>query len=262
LVWCVGGLGGWAGRKGVPNAFEALRGAFCAGEGAGGAAGGGAAERRGWGRGVEGVRGAWERGRGRCAGMKAILSTRWIEVPKGVSVVAESREVTVKGPKGTLKKSFKHARVDIDTSVGKRRVKVEMWTSTRKVMASLRSVCSAIENMITGVTKGFIYKMRLAYNHFPINVSVEKGADGNIVEVRNFLGEKIVARVPVPAGVNIIKTGDVKDQLEITGINVDDVSQTAASIHQSCMVKVKDIRKFLDGIYVSEKGSVGKTKLI
>ena len=30
----------------------------------------------------------------------------------------------------------------------------------------------------------------------------------------------------------------------------------AALIHQSCLVKRKDIRKFLDGIYVSEKGSV------
>lgn len=30
----------------------------------------------------------------------------------------------------------------------------------------------------------------------------------------------------------------------------------AALIHQSCAVKNKDIRKFLDGIYVSEKGTL------
>ncbi len=30
----------------------------------------------------------------------------------------------------------------------------------------------------------------------------------------------------------------------------------AALIHQSCLVKRKDIRKFLDGVYVSEKGTV------
>ena len=29
------------------------------------------------------------------------------------------------------------------------------------------------------------------------------------------------------------------------------VSASAASIHQSCKVRNKDIRKFLDGIYVS-----------
>ena len=31
---------------------------------------------------------------------------------------------------------------------------------------------------------------------------------------------------------------------------------TAALIHQAVLVKRKDIRKFLDGIYVSEKGTV------
>lgn len=33
-------------------------------------------------------------------------------------------------------------------------------------------VCSHIENLITGVTKGFLYKMRFVYAHFPINVSI------------------------------------------------------------------------------------------
>lgn len=27
-------------------------------------------------------------------------------------------------------------------------------------------------------------------------------------------------------------------------------------VHQSCLVKHKDIRKFLDGIYVQEKGTI------
>jgi large subunit ribosomal protein L9e len=31
----------------------------------------------------------------------------------------------------------------------------------------------------------------------------------------------------------------------------------AALIHQSCAIRHKDIRKFLDGIYVSEKGPIG-----
>ena len=33
----------------------------------------------------------------------------------------------------------------------------------------------------------------------------------------------------------------------------------AALIHQSCFIRKKDIRKFLDGIYVSEKGPIGAT---
>ena len=36
----------------------------------------------------------------------------------------------------------------------------------------------------------------------------------------------------------------------------------AALIQMSCHVKHKDIRKFLDGIYVSEKGPIGAVKPI
>lgn len=32
--------------------------------------------------------------------------------------------------------------------------------------------------------------------------------------------------------------------------------RSCALVHQSCLVKHKDIRKFLDGIYVSEKGTI------
>ncbi len=35
-----------------------------------------------------------------------------------------------------------------------------------------------------------------------------------------------------------------------------DCMAVAANIHQSTLVKNKDIRKFLDGIYVSEKGEI------
>lgn len=57
-------------------------------------------------------------------------------------------------------------------------------------LACIRTICSHIENMITGVTKGYLYKMRFCYMHFPINVAIT----GRTVEIRNFLGEKRVRR--------------------------------------------------------------------
>ncbi len=36
-----------------------------------------------------------------------------------------------------------------------------MWFGDRKGMACVRTVTSHVKNMITGVTKGFLYKMRL-----------------------------------------------------------------------------------------------------
>jgi len=110
--------------------------------------------------------------------------------------------------------------------------------------------------MITGVTKGFKYKMRFCYAHFPINVTCIKDNGKDIVEIRNFLGEKKVRRVQLLDGVNYTRTADVKDQIEIHGIDIAKVSLSCAQISQTTAVRNKDIRKFLDGIYVSEKGIV------
>ncbi len=105
--------------------------------------------------------------------------------------------------------------------------------------------------MIVGVTKGFKYKMRFCYAHFPINVT----CNNNTVEIRNFLGEKRVRRVQLLDGVKYVRTADVKDQIEISGIDIAKVSLSCAQIQQATLVRNKDIRKFLDGIYVSEKGN-------
>jgi large subunit ribosomal protein L9e len=55
--------------------------------------------------------------------------------------------------------------------------------------------------------------------------------------------------------VKILKS-TVKDELVIEGTDIELTSRTCALIHQVCLVKNKDIRKFLDGIYVSEKGPI------
>ena len=115
------------------------------------------------------------------------------------------------------------------------------------------TVCSHIENMITGVTKGFKYRMRFCYAHFPINVTCVKENGKEVVEIRNFLGEKTTRRIKLLDGVTYTRTADVKDQIELSGIDITKVSLSAAQITQSASVKNKDIRKFLDGIYVSEK---------
>jgi large subunit ribosomal protein L9e len=63
-----------------------------------------------------------------------------------------SRTVRVKGPRGSLSREFKHLNLEM-AKVGKARIRVDSWFSTRKETACVRTVCSHIENMITGVTK-------------------------------------------------------------------------------------------------------------
>jgi large subunit ribosomal protein L9e len=98
--------------------------------------------------------------------------------------------------------------------------------------------------------------MRFVYAHFPINVNIIE--DGTCVEIRNFLGEKIIRRVQMMDGVTVINSEAQKDEIILVGNDVQNVSQSAASIKDSVLVKNKDIRKFLDGIYVSEKGLLVK----
>jgi len=103
--------------------------------------------------------------------------------------------------------------------------------------------------LILGVTKGYKYKMRYVYAHFPINVNIEKNKETGLfeVEIRNFIGEKIVRRVTMRPGVNVEPSKNQKDEIQLTGISLEDVSQSAADIQQICRVRNKDIRKFLDG---------------
>jgi len=59
-------------------------------------------------------------------------------------------------------------------------------------------------------------------------------------------------------GVTILRSEKVKDELILDGNDIELVSRSAALINQKCHVKNKDIRKFLDGIYVSDKGAIAE----
>merc|ERR1712175_50482 len=155
--------------------------------------------------------------------MKTIHSSLQVKIPEDITATVNNRVVTIKGKRGMLRKSFKHTQLDVKM-LGKKRIQVEKWFGSRKDIATVRTVISHIENMMKGVTNGYRYKMKSVYAHFPINIAIQD--EGKTVEVRNFLGEKYVRRVSMFDGVKCV------------------------------LVKNKDIRKFLDGIYVSEKESI------
>lgn len=184
--------------------------------------------------------------------MRQLLATRYVEIPSEVEVTLKGRQVTVKGKRGEIQRDFRHLTLDMRKTNDGQKIRVDLWFGNRKQLACVRTVCSHIENMITGVRYGYRYKMRFVYAHFPINVLYENG----VVEIRNFLGEKRVRRVKLSPGVELVRTSDVKDQIELSGIDILKVSQDCANIQQTTLVRNKDIRKFLDGIYVSEKGNI------
>lgn len=75
-----------------------------------------------------------------------------MKIPEGVTCHVKSRLVTVKGPRGVLKRTFRHLALDIQM-LNPKLLKVEKWFGTKKELAAVRTVCSHIENMIKGVTK-------------------------------------------------------------------------------------------------------------
>lgn len=167
-----------------------------------------------------------------------------IETPDGVQVNLEGRKITVKGPKGTLVRDFSFAPISIELNGKNVRISAE-WP--RKKEASLvGTLHSHVQNMIAGVTKGFTYKLKVVFSHFPISVKLKD----KTVLIENFTGERSPRRAKIIGNVQVkIQSEDVIVQ----GIDLEDVSQTAANVEQATKVKRKDPRIFLDGLYVYER---------
>merc|ERR1712205_40195 len=185
--------------------------------------------------------------------MKNINAKSSITIPDGVTVEVKSRFVKVTGPRGVLSKSFKHMSIDIFKTDDKT-IKVEKWFGQAKELSAIKTTCSHIQNMIIGVTKGFKYRMKMVYAHFPTNAQIS--GDGKSVDMVNFIGQKVKFHVNALEGVKIERDPKVNTELLISGNDIESVSKTCALINQSCSVKRKDIRKFLDGVYVAEKGNI------
>jgi len=176
--------------------------------------------------------------------MRLLEIEKTIEIPEGIDVSVDGRAVTISGEKGTLTKDFSHAPLSIRKD--ERLLRLQAKWPRKKEAAIIGTVSSHIGNMIKGVTSGFTYKLKIVFSHFPISVKVE----GNNVLVENFTGERSPRLAKIVGGVKVsIKSEDVIVQ----GINLEEVSQTAANIEQATKVKIKDPRVFLDGLYVYER---------
>lgn len=177
--------------------------------------------------------------------MRAIEVSKIIQAPDDVKVTIEGRKVTVEGTNGTLARDFSHASISIELE-GKT---VRVWAEwpRKKEAALVGTIYSHIQNMITGVRKGFTHKLKIVFSHFPISVKVK----GKTVLIENFTGERSARKAKIMGDAQVkVRSEDVIVQ----GINLEDVSQTAANIEQATKVKRKDPRVFLDGIYVYERG--------
>lgn len=162
-------------------------------------------------------------------------------IPEGVDVQVEGKLVKVSGEKGNIERMFKYFH-DIKIESKDDKVVITSKTDKRKAKAMTGTIRAHIKNMIEGVSEGYVKKMKVIYSHFPMSIKVE----GDKVLITNFIGEKLprIAKVVGDAKV------DVKGQdIEVSGLNKEDVGQTCANIEQACRITKFDRRIFQDGIY-------------
>ena len=123
--------------------------------------------------------------------------SKTIQVPENVELKMEGKKVSLKGAKGSLSRDFSYAPIGIEGE-GKT---VRIWAKwpRKKEAALVGTIYSHINNMITGVTKGYVYKLKIVFSHFPITVKVQD----NSVLIENFTGERRARRIKIIGNVKV-----------------------------------------------------------
>jgi large subunit ribosomal protein L6 len=168
-----------------------------------------------------------------------------IEIPSDVSITKKENLIITKGTLGTVQKDFTKMPAIIEIKDNK--IIIRSQGNRKKDFALVNTMKSVINNMIKGATKGFTYKLKIVFAHFPITVKIK----GKEISVDNFFGERS-SRTSKIIGDDTKVTIQGEDIL-ISGSNIENVSQTAANLELATRIKNKDSRVFLDGVYIYSK---------
>ena len=169
-----------------------------------------------------------------------------VTIPEGVTAdYSEDGVVTITGPKGSLNRQFNSTSVSIHQEGGALIVRADLPRRKTKALAGTWN--AHLNNMIKGVTEGFTYNLKAFYSHFPMTLEVK----GREFVVNNYFGERVPRRANILSGVDVKVNNKV--EVVVTGIDKENVGQTAANIERCVVVKNRDRRVFQDGIYLLNK---------
>ena len=167
-----------------------------------------------------------------------------IAIPGGVSVTFDGNIMKVSGPRGELSRNFAHPGIDI--AVGEGVVSVSCEYPRIRDKAMVGTYLAHVRNMIRGVTVGYVYTLKIVFNHFPMKVAVK----GDRVEINNYMGGH------APRYANILKGCTVKingTDVTVEGNDIEAVGQTSANLERATSRLGFDKRTFQDGIYIVHK---------
>lgn len=176
--------------------------------------------------------------------MNVEILEKKFEIPEGVDVTSNNLIITVKGPKGEVKRNLANPKIKIIKEANK--VIVSADDATKREKKEVYTYVAHIKNMIKGVTQGHTYELKICSGHFPMNVSIS----GQDFTIKNFIGEKNPRKLKLKPGVSVKINGD---QIVVEHTNKELAGQTAASIEQLTRRPGFDSRIFQDGIYIVNK---------
>ena len=147
------------------------------------------------------------------------IGKKAVPVPAGVTANIAGRELSVKGPKGTLTLPLAD---DIAYAVEGDTISVQPANDTKRARAFWGMQRTLVQNLITGVTTGFTKKLLIT------GVGYRAAAQGKNLKLQ--LGYSHDVNIDVPDGIEI-KTPD-QTTIEISGIDKQKVGQIAAEIRR------------------------------
>ena len=145
------------------------------------------------------------------------IGNKPVAVPGGVTVSANDGTLTVKGPKGELNQKIAEGiTFEIDGEVAK----VNRANDSKPYRANHGLMRALLNNMVTGVSKGFERKLEIN------GVGYKASTQGNKAVFN--LGYSHPIEFPFPEGVTI--SVDKNTSVTVSGIDKERVGQAAAEI--------------------------------
>ena len=167
-----------------------------------------------------------------------------IKLDEKISAQLDRSMLTLKGPKGEVKRDFPDKRVAISHKEDTIILKAPKLSKTNKKIVN--SYAAHIKNMANGVLESYKYTLKICSGHFPMNVSVSSGQ----FIVKNFLGEKVPRTLKLKAGAQVKVEGEV---IVVEGPDKEIAGQVSADIELLTRRTKYDTRIFQDGIWITSK---------
>jgi large subunit ribosomal protein L6 len=145
------------------------------------------------------------------------IGKKAVAVPSGITAAVEGQTVKIKGPKGALQVVLHD---DVSVKLDKGQIQVDPRFETKRARSQWGTSRTLINNLITGVTKGF--EQRLEIN----GVGYRAAVQGKNLQLALGYSHDVV--YPIPEGITIATPRPV--EIVISGSDRQKVGQVAAEI--------------------------------